>query len=115
MPYEDNRIKFPEWAEMKASTPYGSLPLLEVNGKVYAQSEAILRFVGKKAGLYPSDNLAALKVDEIMAATHDAITAVSASVREKDEKKKAAMRKVGRSSCFFRRLMHQPRQRRSLA
>ena len=97
--YEDIRVKFSEWPEMKPSTPYGSLPLLEVGGKVYAQSEPILRFIGKKAGLYPADDLLALKVDEMMAATHDAIVAVSASVREKDEAKKAEMRKVPMCVC----------------
>ena len=94
IPYEDIRVSFPEWKDMKATTPYGSLPMLEMNGKVYAQSEPILRFVGKKAGLYPTDDLCALKVDELMAATHDAIMSVSASVRETDEDRKAEMRKV---------------------
>ena len=51
--------------------PFGSLPVLDVitsGGTVSAaQSNAILRFVGRRAGLYPVDDpLRALKVDEAL-------------------------------------------------
>lgn len=46
--------------------PYGSLPTLSVDGEVYSHSSSILRFVGKQAGLYPNEELAALRVDEVI-------------------------------------------------
>lgn len=56
--FEDNRINFPDWEAMKPSTPYGQLPIMEIDGKVMTQSYAMLRYVGKTMGggkLYPDD------------------------------------------------------------
>jgi len=59
--FEDVRVKFPEWKDMKATTPYGQLPLLEVDGgEARTQSGAMLRWAGglnPEKGLYPSDKL----------------------------------------------------------
>ncbi|KAL3902992.1 MAG: hypothetical protein SGILL_010617, partial [Bacillariaceae sp.] len=59
-PYEDNRIKFPEWKDLKPKTPYGGLPLMEIgDGPVKTQSGAMLRWVGAECSdtLYPRDKL----------------------------------------------------------
>eukprot|EP01066_Platyproteum_vivax_P018408 Platyproteum_vivax@DN7542_c0_g1_i11.p1 len=68
--FEDSRFAFPEWAEMKKSnttnTPLGQVPVLEIGGKVYTQSEALLRYAGKQSTLYPTDALEALRVDEVL-------------------------------------------------
>lgn len=63
--YEDKRISFPEFGALKASGvfPFGSVPVLDIDGERFAQSCAILRYVGKLAGLYPEDPVAALRVD----------------------------------------------------
>jgi len=50
-PYEDRRIDKAEWALMKQRTPWGSLPLLEVDGNVIGQSMTIARFIAKEGGL----------------------------------------------------------------
>ena len=58
--FEDERLKFPEWKERKASTPYGQLPLMTIDdGDVKTQSSAMLRYVGKTFSktLYPDDQL----------------------------------------------------------
>lgn len=44
-PFEDVRIAFPQWADMKPSTKYGVLPIMEVNGTELHQSMAQLRYV----------------------------------------------------------------------
>ena len=47
--------------------PFGQLPVLEVEEGVYiAQSAAIMRYIGKKTGLYPSDAVKAALVDSII-------------------------------------------------
>jgi len=46
-------------------------PMLELNGKFYTQSSAILRFVSRRGGLYPSDKESAYIVDNIIAASED--------------------------------------------
>lgn len=68
----DERIAFADWKPMKPSTPWGELPVLTLaDGTMLAQQKAIVRFVGKECGLYPTDNLAAAKVDGVIDATED--------------------------------------------
>lgn len=63
--FEDERINGEEWAVMKKKMPYKAVPIMTVDNRVYAQSIAMLRYAGKLTGLYPSDDLAALFVDEV--------------------------------------------------
>jgi glutathione S-transferase len=43
--FEDHRVQFPEFAALKSGggLPLGSVPVLEVDGCVFAQTAAILR------------------------------------------------------------------------
>jgi glutathione S-transferase len=66
IPFEDDRVKPVEWENLKAHTPFGALPVLEVDGHVVAESNAINRYVGKLADLYPSDPWQAALCDEVM-------------------------------------------------
>lgn len=54
VPFEGHRFTFPEFADVRKSTPFGQVPTLHVDGTVVTQSDAIIRYVGKLAGLYPS-------------------------------------------------------------
>ncbi len=69
--FEDHRISFPEFGEMRSSTRFSSVPVLEIDGAAITQSNAICRYVGKMAGLYPEDDLQALYCDEAMGAIED--------------------------------------------
>jgi hypothetical protein len=52
------------------TTAWGGLPQLTLSdGQVIGQQRAILRVVGKAAGLYPEDGLAAARVDEFLDGT----------------------------------------------
>jgi glutathione S-transferase len=58
--YEDVRVQFPDWQQLKPTTPYGQLPLLTVDdGPVKTQSDAMLRWVGAECStsLYPREKL----------------------------------------------------------
>ena len=51
--FEDVRIQRADWPAMKAGTPFGSLPVLEIPGKpALAQSNAILNFIAAQHGLH---------------------------------------------------------------
>lgn len=63
--FEDNRISKPAFGALKPTLPLGQLPILEVDGVVYAQSMAISRYAAKLSGLYPQDPLQALHVDMV--------------------------------------------------
>jgi glutathione S-transferase len=62
---------------LKPTYPFQQLPMIEIDGKSYAQSIAIARYMAKQVGLYPmSDHLAALEVDMAVDTTADMLTAV---------------------------------------
>lgn len=69
--FEDDRISFPEFREMRESARFNAVPVLQIDGAQVTQSNAISRYVGKMAGLYPEDNLQALYCDEVMDAAED--------------------------------------------
>eukprot|EP00040_Diaphanoeca_grandis_P034544 m.214474 g.214474 ORF g.214474 m.214474 type:complete len:250 (+) comp33176_c6_seq10:2092-2841(+) len=73
--FEDNRLSFADWPATKDTTPWGSLPILELkDGTVLAQAKSISRVVGKLGGLYPTDPFAAGRVDEIIDVLDDIFT-----------------------------------------
>jgi glutathione S-transferase len=74
--FEDVRLKFPEFREAQPSFRFHALPVLEIDGQPITQSNAHLRYVGKLAGLYPTDDLQALYCDEAMGAVEDLSHAV---------------------------------------
>jgi glutathione S-transferase len=76
VPFEDDRVKFADWERRKADTPFGALPVLERDGQSVAQSNGINRYVGKLAGLYPSDAWQAALCDEAMDAVEEIATRV---------------------------------------
>jgi len=93
--FEDERIPHPEFGARKAAGafPLGSVPVLEVNGTVYCQSTAILRYAGKLSGLYPEDPLEALAVDQVIDTVAEASDLLGPSMREENQEKKLEMRK----------------------
>lgn len=91
--FEDRRIPGPGWPEVKPSTPYGALPVLEIEGKGrLAQSNAILRFVGSHHDLHPSDAWQAARHEALMAAVEDVRAAIAPTLRIKDEAEKKLQR-----------------------
>eukprot|EP00427_Karlodinium_veneficum_P012147 CAMPEP_0169066770 /NCGR_PEP_ID=MMETSP1015-20121227/3136_1 /TAXON_ID=342587 /ORGANISM="Karlodinium micrum, Strain CCMP2283" /LENGTH=253 /DNA_ID=CAMNT_0009125477 /DNA_START=150 /DNA_END=909 /DNA_ORIENTATION=+ len=73
IPFKDNRLKFPEWGELKPKTKYGQLPMLNVDGVESYQSGAMLRWVGSlgDGSLYPLQDAAKLRVIEEMLGVSD--------------------------------------------
>jgi prostaglandin-H2 D-isomerase / glutathione transferase len=73
---EDHRfVTRDEFLAMREGTrlTFSQVPMLEVDGKhSLVQSCAIMRYLGKLAGLYPSDPIQAAKVDAIMDQEADA-------------------------------------------
>src|ERR1043166_7304225 len=55
IPFDDDRVSPSDWERRKPNTPFGALPVLEVDGQTLAQSNAINRYVGKLTDLYPTD------------------------------------------------------------
>ncbi len=66
--FEDVRIGGEDWAKLKPSTPYGSIPVLEVdgNGKMLAGSRSIQRYLAEKCGLAGSNDIENAEIDSII-------------------------------------------------
>src|SRR6188472_4305940 len=65
--FEDVRIDQTAWPAMKAQTPYGALPLLELPGHApLAHSNAILVLIGRRHGLHPADDFEAARHEGMM-------------------------------------------------
>jgi glutathione S-transferase len=99
--FVDHRISDTERDQFKKNgqlpngmiAPFRQLPVLEVDGKIVAQTGAIARFCGKLSGMYPSDNdFDAARVDQIIEAAQDINYIVSISGREKNPEKKLLAR-----------------------
>jgi len=95
--FEDKRVPFPAWGKVKPTTPWGTVPVLELaDGSQLAQARSVLRFVGKHTGLYPAEPLVAQRVDELMDALEDlgaTITTVGQGL-PKDEQEAARLAAV---------------------
>lgn len=90
IPFEDHRFAFPEFAELRKATPFGQVPTLHVDGTLVTQCDAILRYAGKLAGLYPTDPYQALLCDEVAYVVEDANVKISPTFRMTGEEQKAA-------------------------
>ncbi len=69
--FEDVRISFQQFGELRLDFPFHTVPVLEIDGQAITQSNAISRYVGKMAGLYPVDAIPALYCDEVLDAMED--------------------------------------------
>lgn len=88
--FEDYRFAPGDFSEVRKTTPLNQVPTLHVNDVQITQSDAITRYVGKLAGLYPEDDFQALLCDEAMGALEDITIKIGASFgMAGDELKKA--------------------------
>jgi glutathione S-transferase len=89
--FEDVRINRDVWLAMKAKTPYGALPVLELPGHPpLAQSNAILVLIGRRHGLHPTDDFEAARHEGLMQHAEDLRAKVSPTIRMGDAEKKTA-------------------------
>eukprot|EP01124_Arcella_intermedia_P024517 TRINITY_DN4148_c0_g3_i1.p1 TRINITY_DN4148_c0_g3~~TRINITY_DN4148_c0_g3_i1.p1 ORF type:complete len:201 (-),score=58.86 TRINITY_DN4148_c0_g3_i1:7-609(-) len=90
--FEDVRIPRADWPQKKSTFPFGTVPVLEVDGKTLGNSNSILMYVGKLAGLLPEDPFQVAKVDELLSVLEDFATAAFSGVKAattEEEKSKA--------------------------
>jgi glutathione S-transferase len=88
--FEDHRFTFAEFADVRKATPFGQVPVLYVDGALVTQSDAILRYAGKLAGLYPTDPVQALLCDEVAYVVEEANVKLGPTFRMTGEEQKAA-------------------------
>ena len=92
VPFEDERLNRAQWADRRASAPFGSLPILTVEGRPpLAQSNAILTLIGRQHGLHPADEWEAARHLAILCAVEDLRTKMAPinRIADPEEKKRA--------------------------
>jgi glutathione S-transferase len=91
--FEDRRISRDEWASLKPTTPFGTVPVLEVPGHApIGHSNAILVYIGRRYGVHPADLLEAARHEAVMGAVEDLRAAAAATGRHSHEGEKRAAR-----------------------
>jgi glutathione S-transferase len=78
--FVDQRVARVEWPALKSTTPFGSLPVLELEGKPpISQTNSILAYVGRRYGLLPADEWEALRLESLLGACEDLRAAVGST------------------------------------
>ena len=88
--FEDIRVSFSEFMEQRAGYRFTCLPVLRIDDIVVTQSNAMCRYVGKMAGLYPENDLQALYCDEAMGAIEDLLHKIVHTLGLEGEELRAA-------------------------
>ncbi|RUS87375.1 hypothetical protein EGW08_004829 [Elysia chlorotica] len=105
-------VDFACWEEMQPGTTFGVLPTLEVNGKEYFQGNAIATYLARENGLYGSNNLDCLMIDQIVQLKEDILTVEINTVVGSDQDKMSALKKLvsdvyPRTMKIFNRFIHE--------
>ncbi|XP_026287249.2 glutathione S-transferase-like [Frankliniella occidentalis] len=69
--WEDIRYSYAQWETVKSTMPYGQMPVLYIDDKIFAQSSAISRYLAKQVGLSGKDDLENLQIDQAVDLFHD--------------------------------------------
>ncbi len=95
VPFTDERLSGPQWAERKSWAPFGALPVFTSEGHPpLAQSNAILRMIGSQHGLLPADAWESARHEAVMCAVEELRGTLRPSGRIKD----AAEKKLAREA-----------------
>jgi len=91
IPFEDHRFTGNEWPALKNRMPLHQVPVMEVDGAIITQSDALARYAGRLSGLYPENALEALHCDEAIATVDDIEGKIVPTlfIQEDEEKRKA--------------------------
>ena len=91
--YEDVRVEGEEWPKLKPSTPFGVLPMLEVDGKQFSGSMIIGRYLAEQHGLAGENPIENAQIASTVDAVNDIAQELGKYWFEKDETRKEEMKK----------------------
>ena len=69
--FEDHRFGFADWPALKPTMPNGTVPVLQMDGRVYTQCPAIMRYFGGQHGMYPASGVEQYNVEEVQGLVGD--------------------------------------------
>ena len=90
VPFEDIRDQKRVDLAAAGKLTFGAVPVMEVDGRMLSQTQAMAVYAAKLAGLQPEDPWDAAKVDECLNGCTDVTTTIGATFRLSDVEKIAA-------------------------
>ncbi|XP_059150767.1 S-crystallin SL11-like isoform X1 [Physella acuta] len=90
--FDDVRIQDTDWPAFKATTPFGQLPILEVNGKIFTQSLALATYLAREFGYHGNNNLESLAIEQVVCLTQDLVNKALLVFHELDPGRKNELR-----------------------
>jgi glutathione S-transferase len=71
-PYRERRVTVQEWPALKPDLLFGQLPIYEEDGEQILQSQAIIRHLARRHGLYGRDERERTRCDVVAESVNDA-------------------------------------------
>jgi glutathione S-transferase P len=103
---EEQFVAFDEWPKVKPTTRFGQLPVVYDDGFEIAQSNAILRTIAKKHGLYGSNDKEASLIDQINDQQEDTrLTYLRMIYQEYDKEKDNYISKIPEKVAIFEKIL----------
>tara|TARA_B100000029_G_scaffold217633_1_gene215427 strand:+ start:142 stop:774 length:633 start_codon:yes stop_codon:yes gene_type:complete len=95
IPYKLEKLPRNEFFKKKKSGffPFGQLPVMIIDKKMYGQTLAIAKFCASKSGLYGKNDKESLVIDQVLNWANDINTIIAPSIREKNREKQLKLRK----------------------
>ena len=91
--FDDVRVANTDWPARKPLTPFGAMPVLEIDGRPpLGESNAILVYIGRRHGLHPQDDLEAAYHEALMSYAEQLRHHISPLLRITDEALKRSAR-----------------------
>ncbi|XP_011498494.1 PREDICTED: glutathione S-transferase-like [Ceratosolen solmsi marchali] len=97
----DDRFDRNDWPTIKPTTPFGQVPVLEVDGKKICQSNAICRYLAKKCGLAGKNDWEELEIDATVDTIHDLRAKIAAYHYENNGTAKAEKLEIAKELVPF--------------
>ena len=97
IPYELEKISRENWRFKKKDFPFGQLPVMTIDKKVFCHTHSIARYCAKKSFLYDKEDMKILVIDQVLdwanEITNLIAPSIRAAIREKDINKSKKLRK----------------------
>ena len=94
VPFEDIRDKKRDELIAAGLATFGAVPVMEVDGKVLSQTQAMAAYAGKVAGIHPDDAWLEAKVDECINGCTDVTSTLGMTFRLPDDEKVAKRKEM---------------------
>ena len=94
-PYVYEKISRESFLKKKGegAFPFGQLPVMTINNRMYGQTLSLARYCAKKSNLYDSEIENSLVIDQVLDWANDITLKIAPSIREKNIQKKLRLRK----------------------